>query len=71
MANVKIAMEYAAAIDRAAREERMSKMTAVECGYDRTASLSAGRYVCTCAAGRVLHEKTCATRHYTTQEQPK
>jgi len=31
-------------------------------GYDRTASLSAGHYVCTCAAGRVLHEKTCATR---------
>jgi len=25
-------------------------------------NLSAGHYVCTCAAGRVLHEKTCATR---------
>ena len=33
-------------------------------GYDRTASLSAGHYVCTCAAGRVLHEKTCATRRH-------
>jgi len=38
-------------------------------GYDRTASLSAGHYVCTCAAGRVLHEKTCATRRPDAQQQ--
>ena len=31
-----------------------------ECGYDRTASLNAGHYVCTCGA--------CS--HYTTKEQP-
>jgi len=31
----------------------------VDHSYNRTASLSEGRYVCTCAAGRVMHEKTC------------
>lgn len=35
----------------------------VDHGYDRSASLSAGHYVCTCGGGR--------NRHYTTQEQPK
>ena len=35
--------------------------TAVDHGYDRTASLNAGHYVCTCGA--------CS--HYTTREQPK
>ena len=34
----------------------------VDHGYDRTASLNEGQYVCTCPAGNVLHEKTCATR---------
>ena len=33
----------------------------VDHGYDRTASLNAGKYVCTCGA--------CS--HYTTKEQPK
>jgi len=61
MANVKIAMALAAAIDRAAREERMSKMTAVECGYDRSASLNEGRYVCTCGG---------ACSHYDAEERP-
>ena len=35
------------------------------------ASLSAGHYVCTCAAGRVLHEKTCATRRPDAGGKPK
>ena len=35
--------------------------TAVDHGYERSASLNAGRYVCTCGA--------CS--HYTTKEQPK
>lgn len=39
-------------------------------GYDRSASLNEGRYVCTCAAGRVLHEKTCATRRPDAGEKP-
>ena len=34
----------------------------VDHGYDRSASLNAGQYVCTCAAGRVLHKKTCALK---------
>jgi len=47
-----------------------AKGKTVECGYDRSASLNAGKYVCTCGGACSHYDAGQSHSHHTTGEKP-